>query len=196
MIYVLQGKIVLKNERFFVVSCGGIGFKVFSNLQTLAGVAADSREVTVFTSLFVKEDRLELYGFLEERILVLFELFNTVSGVGPRMALAILDAGTPVQIATAIIEKRADFFTHVSGIGKKTSERLIIELQDKMKKVEQSDLSSLSTSTIDHEVEDVLVGLGYSRQLARRVLEELETPAEGMILEERLRVALKKLGGK
>lgn len=189
MFYSLHGLIGGRGENFFVVTTGGIGFKVLGSKQTLMGLPAVGSTVDVFCFLYVREDQLELYGFLEEEALKLFLMLNTVAGVGPKTALGILDIDTVPKIMAAILEKKADFLTKTSGIGKKTAERIILELQNKIK------LPGAKTLTeqmgIDMEVEEALVGLGYARSAVRRVLSELAP--ELKTLEERLRAALRSL---
>lgn len=189
MIYSLEGQIKEKGDNFFVISVGGVGFKVFSSKQTILKLSEDDAKKKIFCFLYVREDQLELYGFPEEPSLKLFEMLNTVAGVGPKTALGILDIDSVPNIMAAILEKKSELLTKTSGIGKKTAERIILELQNRIKMPGAKALTE--TMDIDLEVEEALIGLGYSRQSVRRVLSELEPKMK--TLEERLRGALKSL---
>ena len=189
MLYTLKGIVVQRGDDFLVIECGGVGLKAFTNKETLRKLKSGSG-VKLFCFLYIRDDQLELYGFLEEQALKLFEMLNSVAGVGPKTALGVLDVDTVPNIMAAIIERRADFLTRTSGIGRKTAERIILELKSKVK------LSGAGRLTekmdIDMEVEEALTGLGYSRGEVRRVLSELGE--ETKTLEERLRQALRVLG--
>lgn len=189
MLYLLRGQIEGKGDNFFVVVCGGVGFKVLAGKQMIAKLPASHNEVKIFCFLYVRDDQLELYGFLEEQSLKLFEMLNTVSGVGPKTALGILDIDTVPNIMAAILEKKSELLTHTSGIGKKTAERIILELHSKINLPESKTLTE--KMGIDIEVEEALGSLGYSRQEIRRVLGGLDSNFQ--TLEERLRAALKAL---
>ncbi len=190
MFYSLRGSVGRRGENFFVLTTAGVGFKVLSGKQMLEKLPAVNTVIDIFCFLYVREDQLELYGFLEEEALKLFEMLNTVAGVGPKTALGILDIGSVPNIMAAILEKRSEFLTRTSGIGKKTAERIILELQSKIR------LPGAKTLTeqmgIDLEAEEALVGLGYSRSAVRRVLGELKPDMK--TLEERLKAALRELG--
>jgi Holliday junction DNA helicase RuvA len=193
MIYSLLGKIVEKKENFFVIDVGGVGFKVFSNAETLYKLPSGGEGVTVYSHLHVKEDVLDLYGFLNEGELKFFEMLITVSGVGPRTALLILDLDSFPNVMAAIVGKRADVLSRAPGIGKKTAERIILELQNK---INISEVKGLDRATeVNVEVEDALVGLGYDRRVVKGVLSAMnDIPNAGV--EEKLRSALKALGEK
>ncbi len=193
MIYSLSGKIVEKKENFFVIDVGGVGFKVSSNAETLYKLPSRGEEVLVYSHLHVKEDALELYGFLNEGELKFFEMLITVSGVGPRTALLILDLDSFPNVMAAIVGKKADVLSRAPGIGKKTAERIILELQNK---INVSEVKGLDKATeVNVEVEDALVGLGYDRRTVKGVLSAMnDVPNAGV--EEKLRGALKVLGEK
>ncbi len=189
MIYSLQGKIKGVGDSFVVVETGGVGFKISSDSRTLRKLSKAEGAVKLFCYPYFREERFELYGFLEEETLRLFELLNTVAGIGPKTALGILDIAPVANIMAAIIEKKADFLTQSSGIGRKTAERIILELHSKIKLPKAKVLAE--KIDIDREIEEVLVGLGYARNEVKRVVEAV--PAEAKTLEERLRAALRTL---
>ncbi len=188
MLHTLRGTITAKYENSVVLDWNGMGFKVHTNVRTLSLLPPEGREVKLFCHLFVREDRIELYGFFAEEDLTMFEMLNSVGGVGPKTALGVLDIDRVPNIMAAILEKRADVLTHASGIGKKTAERIILELQNKVKLPEGHETKSMN---VNHEVEDVLVGLGYARHDVRAVLQSMKGEET---LEERLRHALRELG--
>jgi Holliday junction DNA helicase RuvA len=186
MIYTLQGNVALKAENFFVVEVGGLGFKVLTNKDSLARLE-DGVAVKIFCFLYLRDDQIELYGFLEEQALKLFEMLNTVAGIGPKTALAILDHDTVPNIMAAIIERKVDFLTKTSGVGRKTAERIILELHNKIKLPAARVLTE--QMGLDMEVEEALVSLGYRRSEVKKALHTLGPEAK--TLEERLRQALK-----
>ncbi len=187
MIYSLTGKLTKSGENFIVLENGGIGFKIFTSRETLNRLPKFGEETKFFCFLYVREETFELYGFLEEEAVKLFELLNTVAGIGPKTALGILDIDKVENIMAAIIEKRTELLTRTSGIGKKTAERVILELQSKIKLPKAKTLAE--AMDINLEVEEALVGLGYSRSQVKKALGELG--GEAKTLEDRLRAALR-----
>ncbi len=190
MIYTLEGRLGAIGDNFLALSVGGIGFKVYTNKQTIAGLPRIGEELSVYCYTYVREDALDLYGFRDEGALKLFELLNAVSGIGPKTALAILDLDTVPNIMAAIIEKRTDLISRAPGIGEKTAGRVVLELQNRIKLPKANALSQ--AMGVNAEVEEALVGLGYNRSDVRKVLGEID--AEKKTLEERLREALKMMG--
>ncbi len=131
MIYSIFGRLALKEENFIVIEAGGFGMKLFVSKTTLDALpaAANGNEVKLFTHLNVKEDALDLYGFSSQDELDFFELLISVSGVGPRSALAILDVGRLNELSAAIKEGRPDLLTKAAEIGRTTVERMILEMR-------------------------------------------------------------------
>lgn len=192
MLYTLTGQLSKIGENFIVLENGGFGFKVLTSRETLSRLPKLGEQVKCFCFLYNREDSFELYGFLEEEALKLFEMLNTVAGVGPKTALGILDIDKVENIMAAIIEKRAELLTRTSGIGKKTAERIILELHSKINLPRAKALTE--TMDLNLEVEEALVGLGYPRHRVKKVLSELGGGIK--TLEERLKATLKILGGK
>jgi Holliday junction DNA helicase RuvA len=190
MIHTLEGKLVERNDNYLVVDVHGVGFKVFTNQRSSAGAPAGG-EAKLFTHLYVREDKIELYGFLEQGALKLFELLISVSGIGPKSALAILDIDATENIIAAIAGKRPDILTRASGVGQKTAERVVLELQSRIK-LPGGAKNITERMDVNQEVEEALVGLGYSRIDVRRTVSEVGP--EFKTLEDRLRQALKILG--
>ena len=190
MIYSVKGKVTDEGDSFVVIEVGGVGFRVSTDSRTLRNIAGAEGEVKLFCYTYFREDRLELYGFNEEETLRLFEMLITVSGIGPKTALGILDVDTVPNIMAAIIEKRVELLTRTSGIGRKTAERIILELHSKIKLPKAKMLTE--KMDVDREIEEALAGLGYGRTDIRRAIEAV--PESEKTLEERLKFALKSLG--
>ncbi len=190
MIHTLKGKLADRNDSSLVVEVGGVGFRVFTNERTAAEAKIEN-EVKLFCHLHVREDKLELYGFLDEGALKLFELLISVSGIGPKSALAILDIDATENFIAAIAGKRPDILTRASGVGLKTAERVILELQSRIK-LPGGSKHLTEAMDANQEVEEALVGLGYSRLMVRQVISKVGP--EFKTLEDRLRQALKNLG--
>lgn len=189
MIYALRGKITERKESFFVIETGGLAFKIFTNKRTLALMPIRAKEAEVFTCLYFRDEKPELYGFWDKQTRELFELLNTVSGVGPRTALGILDAGSADRVITAISEGKTDFLSRVSGVGRRTAERVVLELRNKVVPPKTTGFSKIIDS--DNDVEEVLIGLGYQRRKAREVVDRLG--AEPTKFEDRLKKALREV---
>ncbi|OGM98698.1 MAG: Holliday junction DNA helicase RuvA [Candidatus Yanofskybacteria bacterium RIFCSPHIGHO2_01_FULL_41_26] len=188
MIHFLTGKIITKGENFAVVENSGIGFKIFLTSDAIRKLPDNDSPVKLFCYLYIREETgLELYGFLKEEELNFFGLLNSISGIGPKTALNILAIDRLENIMAAIIENRPDLLTRASGIGQKTAERVILELKSKIKLKTAKILTQ--KLDLDTEVEEALVGLGYSRRQVREILSKI--PSEMTKIEERLREALR-----
>lgn len=190
MIHTLRGKLVSVRESQVVVDCHGVGFLVFVNARTAKALPKTGEEVTLYTHFYLREERAELYGFLDARSLTLFELLDSVAGVGPKSALTVLDAETPENLTAAIFERRTDLLTKTPGIGKKTAERIVLELSTKITAPAARERTAAMDR--DREVEEVLVNLGYARERVRSVLSSLSKETGGTA-EARIREALKAL---
>ncbi len=190
MVYSIRGTLINIGEGFAVIECGGVGFKVFAGTSTLSNLPPQGSEAKLFCFLNVREQLLELYGFEDESGLKLFELLNTVSGIGPRTALSVLNAATASNLIAAIVERRTDVLMRISGIGKKTAERIVLELHSKM----DAEGTHTTTKAVeqDRDIEEALVGLGYQRHRVREILTTIGASDE--TIEERLKSALRELG--
>lgn len=192
MISYLEGKILEKNEKFFVISAGGVGYRVFSHQGILEKIPAIGQNIGVWTHLYVREDALDLYGFTDKDELEFFETLISISGIGPKSALGILEVAPVMSLKQAIVSEDETFFTKVSGVGKKTAQRLILELKNKLAKtitpIKGSDSAEMA------EAMDALVSLGYRERDARKVLQEMPKDIKGV--EAKVKTALKILGKK
>lgn len=192
MIATLHGKLQARTDDALIVNVGGVGFRVRVSSGTLAQLDAVGSEVRLFTHLRVREDEMSLYGFATEDELRLFETLLTVSGIGPKVALGILAAASADTLRVAIAQGNLDVLTALPGIGKKTAQRLVLELKGKL---DVSGLGEVSELTpVDKDVLDALINLGYSAAEAARAARAV--PPTTRTLEERLRVALQVLGSR
>jgi Holliday junction DNA helicase RuvA len=192
MLHTLDGTLTLKDARFAVVEVGGVGFRAHMGARALGKLPRAGARVKLFTHLHVREDALELYGFATEEDLALFELLISVSGVGPKSALAIMDVGERGELEAAIKENRPDLLTRASGIGRKTAERIILELKGKVSA--RGSGATVARMETDADLVETLVGMGYERDAAKDALAKSgAAPAD---LGARLKDALKVLGGR
>lgn len=186
MIGSITGEIKKRSRNFIVVDVSGLGYKVFVPYELLSK-ASEGSKITLFTHLHVREDALALYGFEEEMQRNLFENLISISGVGPKMAMGILSQAKVEEIEAAVVKADISFFQSVPGIGKKSAHRIIIDLQSKLGKLKDLDLSELE---IQRDLVEALRSLGYTPREAQEALREVDRklPTEVQIKE-----ALKKL---
>lgn len=190
MISYLEGKILNKNEKFFVVDVSGVGYKIFSHSGILEKIPENGQNVKIWTHLYVREDSMDLYGFLSKEELEFFEILISISGIGPRSALGILEVAPVSSLKQAIVSEDETFFTKVSGIGRKTAQRLILELKSKLAKTVILEKGGSFKEMGD--AFEALVALGYRQSDVRRVLNEL--PKEMKSAEAKVKETLKRLG--
>ncbi|MFH1990484.1 MAG: Holliday junction branch migration protein RuvA [Patescibacteria group bacterium] len=191
MISYLEGKILDKTEKFFMVNINGVGYKVFSHAGILEKIPENGQNIKIWIHLYVREDAMDLYGFLDKDDLDFFEMLISISGIGPRSALGILEVAPVSSLKQAIVSEDETFFTKVSGIGKKTAQRMILELKSKLIKtvvLEKGEFKEMGDAF------EALVSLGYRANDVRRILNEL--PKDGGNVEAKVKEALKKLGRK
>jgi Holliday junction DNA helicase RuvA len=192
MIASIEGTLRAIGKGSVVVEVGGIGLRVHVPDTFLGQCGPAGSTVALRTHLHVREDELTLYGCATEDELRLFELLLTVSGIGPKVALAVLSALSPDQIRQAIATGQASILSSVPGIGAKTAEKIIFSLKDKVRAPAFEVLPVPQISEADSEVIAALTGLGYSVVEAQTALQHI--PAEVDQVEERLRAALAYLG--
>ena len=199
MISYIKGELVEVTENAIVLDHGGMGFSIMMPASILAKLPQIGSELKVHTYLYVKEDILDLYGFLTKDDLKIFKLLITVNGIGPKGALAILSAMTPDDLRFAVLAGDAKTISKAPGIGNKTAQKLIIELKDKLKiedVLDSSDgvyeTSSDMGDTAAAEAVMALTALGYSAADATRAVKLVDN-AGNMDSEALLKAALKKL---
>lgn len=190
MIGHLEGTVTALRAGFAILSAGGVGYKVTATKGTLATLSPGGK-ASLWTYLAVRETALDLYGFPNEAEQHFFELLLTVSGIGPKSAIAILDVADAETLRSAIGRGNAAYLTNVSGIGKKTAEKIIVELKDKVGLGAEGASAAMKG---DEEALEAMRSLGYSPQEARDALRKV--PHELTKSNDRLREALKILGGK
>jgi Holliday junction DNA helicase RuvA len=188
MIGHLKGDVTAIRAGFAIISANGVGYKVAATKEALAELQ-QSANAAFWTYLAVRENALDLYGFKSEDELHFFELLLSVSGIGPKSALAILDIATVEMLRSAIAQGNAGYLTSVSGIGKKTAEKIIVELRDKVGLAAEG-----QALRGDVEALEAMRALGYTPQEARDALRNVPQSIESS--NDRLREALKILGGK
>lgn len=188
MIAKIRGKIEYLKDNFVVLGVGGLGYKVFLTSYTL-GKIAGQEEVALFTYTHVREDILALYGFLSQEELEMFELLISISGIGPKAALGILTIASVDAIRMAVLNEDTSILTKVSGVGKKTAERVILELKNKVAKLPLGTGVGAEKVSSDNEVLEALVGMGYSSFEAREAVKNL--PKDAKNLSEKIRFALR-----
>jgi Holliday junction DNA helicase RuvA len=184
MIAFLSGKIILKRDKFIVVEVGGIGYKVFMSRQTLLKLPETGSEVKVFTFQNVKEEALDLYGFLTCGELEFFEILMDIRGVGPRSALDISQLGSLDKIKEKILRQDEKIFEGIPGIGAKKAGTIILELTGKIQMLDKKPSAD--------EAENALIQLGFTKQDAKQAVSIIPENIKGT--EERVKYALKNLG--
>ena len=186
MIGSIKGKVQYKGSNYIILETSGVGYKVFVT-PTLLFSLKQGQEQGLVTLTYVREDQITLYGFETLKELEFFELLLTVSGVGPKSAIGIMSLASLEMIKSAIVSEDPTVFTKVSGIGRKTAERVIVELKEKLK----NEVDAAPVAKEHSEALDALMALGYSQQEARDALKEV--PKEVSNLQEKVKIALKTL---
>lgn len=201
MIASLRGILLSTGVDHVVLEVGGVGYLVYAPRPVLGGLGSTGEQVFLHTLLIVREDAMTLYGFATPEQRTLFETVLSVTGVGPRLALALLSFATPDEVRFAVAQGDTGRFARVPGIGKKMAERLVLELKGKL------DIKNLPTApagggggpltaaavSVNNELADLLVSLGYNNAEAWAAIGTLpaDAPAD---LEDRLRLALRYFG--
>ena len=203
MFYYISGKLALLDLSTAVIDAAGVGYKMTISYNTYASLSREQQvsgasTVKLFSYMAVREDGIELFGFISEDELNAFKLLITVSGVGPKAAISILSQLTPPKLSVAICTEDRKSISQANGIGPKTAARIILELKDKLR-------SQFDDAAVDNEPEiivsnqgnklgdaqDALTVLGYSRNEALSVLKSIDT--QNLELDEIIKLALKKL---
>ncbi len=199
MFYSLTGKLAHTEPGMAVIDVGGVAFKCFTSMNTLRNLPALGEKATLYTLLNVREDALDLFGFLTQGELNCFKLLTAISGVGPKAGLAILSEMAPEAVALSAAAGDAKRFTKASGVGPKLAQRIVLELKDKVKSFSSSGLSmeevipgGPSASGNMAQAVEALVTLGYSPSDAAAAVGRLD---ENLPTEELIRLALKSFGG-
>lgn len=190
----IDGKLVFKCPTYVVIDAGGVGYHINISLNTY-GSLQDSERCKLHTWLHVKEDAHTLYGFYDEGERRLFLHLISVSGIGPNTGRMILSSITPAEIQTAIVKGDVPLIQRIKGIGPKSAQRMILELQDKLKKEGPDSLISMpSNNTAREEALSALVMLGFAKNAAEKALDSIiKSGAEDLSVEVLIKTALKSL---
>lgn len=195
MIHYIKGEIVHIGENEVVIENNGIGYLVEVPMSVIPALPSRNEQIKIYTELYVREDILKLFGFLTKDDLKIFRMLITVSGIGPKGALAILSIMTPEQLRFAILSNDVDLIATAKGIGKKTASKLVIELKDRLKTEissgqEMGILKPEQNTNTRSEAVEALVGLGYSVSEASMALKKV---SDDKSLEEMIKLALRYL---
>ena len=207
MYYYIRGELVVSTPNMAVVDAAGVGYKMTISENTYRALPRRTDKnpsVILYSYLSVREDGVELFGFISERELSSFKMLLSVSGVGPKAAMAILSLLTPEKFALAVCTEDKKTIAKANGVGPKTAARIILELRDKLMKETSID-EDLSAAVLDHSAEaagapargklseamDALLVLGYTRAEAQNALKSIDTQA--LSIEDIIKEALKKL---
>ncbi len=191
----ITGKLTFKCPAYVVVEAGGIGYHIHISLNTYAALQDNKEQCKLFTWLHVKEDAHTLYGFFEEAEKRLFLHLISVSGIGPNTGRMILSSITPAEIQTAIVQGDVPLIQRIKGIGPKSARRMILELQDKLKKEGPDTLIFMPMhTTAKDEALSALVMLGFAKNVAEKSLDlAIKSGNETLSVEQLIKIALKSL---
>ena len=186
MIGIISGKLLTKSPEYIVVEAGGVGYEVSVPISVLSELPDVGSDVVIYTHMNVRDDAIDLYGFLDAQVKRVFRMLLGVTGVGPRLALNILSGDSVEDFLRAIETEDTGFLTRLPGVGKKTAQRMIFELKEKLPS------SGVERDRVYDDTLSALVNLGYKKTTAAQVLERLYR--NGMRdIEELLRESLKYL---
>ena len=198
MIHYIKGTLEIKLPESVVIETGGVGFKVSVPSNSRLYMTQEGTEISVFTDMNVREDDISLYGFDDEEGLMLFEKLITVNGVGSKAAMAILSAMPSGEVRKAIMYEDADMLTRANGIGKKTAQRIVLDLKDKVGTgadltvpTGMEGASPAAASDNKGEAIDALIALGYARAEAAEALVGIKE--QDFSVEEYIKLALKRI---
>ena len=196
MIAFLRGRVLEKHPNRVIVDVAGVGYDVLVPLSTFYVVGDDGSEVSLRVHTHVREDQIALFGFVTALELSMFERLIAVNGIGPKLALSVLSGIEPRDLVTAI--QRADIarLTRIPGVGKKTAERIVVELRDRMPKAVESETTGVvpvATDALRDDLLSALANLGYHQQAIDKVLEKVLKDKDPAKFEDVLRGALREL---
>ncbi|MES2650785.1 MAG: Holliday junction branch migration protein RuvA [Bacteroidota bacterium] len=190
----IDGKLTFKCPTYVVVEAGGVGYHINISLNTYSALA-NTEHCKIYTWLHVKEDAHTLYGFADEGERRLFLHLISVSGIGPTTCRMMLSSITPVEIQNAIIKADVALIQQIKGIGAKSAQRIILELQDKLKKEGPDSLISMPLhNTTRDEALSALIMLGFGKQVAEKAIDNaIKNAGQDLTVEQMIKVALKNL---
>lgn len=198
MIDYLRGKLVTAAPEMIVVEVGGVGIQVIVPATTVLSRETPGEEITLYTRLFLREAEVILYGFRSPLKRNLFNLIVGISGFGPRLGLALLSVFTPSQLYQAVLEEDTASLRRAPGVGRKTAQRLILELKEKMSVLMGPEVAAVVPAGRANQIEviEALCALGYSRTEALAAVNRIERDSRGdLTREELLKMALRSMAG-
>lgn len=196
MIYNVRGTLTYTDINYAVVECGGVGFKCFVSMTTLKELPPLGKDANLYTYLAVREDAMDLFGFATQQELDAFKLLITVSGVGPKAAMAVLSVLPPDRLSIAVSSGDVKSIQSAQGVGKKTAERIVLELKDKMLGIAPSNaaavqsIQAVASNSDAQEAVEVLVSLGFNQSDAATVVGAMD---KGLSVDDMIRKGLKQL---
>ena len=198
MIAFLEGRLLSKSPEYIIVSTQGIGYQVSVPLSSFYELPEIEQGVRLHVYTHVRQDAIQLFGFLTAEEKTIFLLLLGVSGIGPKVALNILSGISSLEFSQALLAENSARIQRIPGVGKKTAERIVLELKDKIKKLTPGPLPSLVRKSGEEgpweDALSALVNLGYPKVVAEKALEQIKNQTEESIsLEDLLRMALKSL---
>ncbi|MCM1054880.1 MAG: Holliday junction branch migration protein RuvA [Bacteroides sp.] len=199
MIHSLNGEVVCLGQNLIVIECGGVGFECRSTAGAVSRASIGER-LKLYTYMNVREDAMELYGFADESELNCFKMLISVSGVGCKVAVAILSDLSPQEFALAVVNEDSKTITRAQGVGPKLAQRIVLELKDKLKKDSSFTAADMPKINLNaaagnaaSEAFTALMVLGFTNAQAQKALEGLDT---GLTVQELVKEGLKRLSGR
>ena len=197
MIAFLRGRVLEKHPNRVILDVSGVGYDVLVPLSTFYAVGEDGSEISLRVHTHVREDQIALFGFVTALELSMFERLIAVNGIGPKLALSVLSGIEPRELVTSIQRGDLARLTRIPGVGKKTAERIVVELRDRLPKaVDAEAAGEVSPATEDVLRDDLvsaLANLGYHQQAVDKVLEKVLKENDALKFEDALRAALREL---
>lgn len=197
MIAFLRGRVLEKQPNRLVVDVNGVGYDLAIPLSTFYAAAGVDADVSLRVYTHVREDQIALFGFATALELTVFERLMAISGIGPKLALAVLSGIEPNELVTALQRNDVARLTRIPGVGKKTAERIVLELRDRLPKAMEAVASGAAVpaagDTLRDDLTSTLINLGYQRHAIERTLERLQQGQPDATFEDSLRAALKDL---
>ncbi|MCY1513132.1 Holliday junction ATP-dependent DNA helicase RuvA [compost metagenome] len=190
----IDGKLTFKCPTYIIVETGGVGYHIHISLNTYSALT-DTERCKIYTWLYVKEDAHTLYGFADEGERRLFLHLISVSGIGPTTCRMMLSSITPVEIQQAIIHGDVNLIQRIKGIGAKSAQRIVLELQDKLKKEGADSLIAMPVhNTTRDEALSALIMLGFGKQVAEKAIDQaIKNAGSELSVEQMIKTALKNL---
>lgn len=171
MIHHLKGIITNKNTNELVIECNGVGYGVVASIRTIEQLPSIGMEAFVYTIYQQREDMVQLFGFASEDERTFFKLLTSISGIGGKIAIAMLSATTVDDMQRAVLENNLVFLQKLPGVGRKTAERIVIELRDKMTTISGSSPGGVMLSAVQIEAVAALQSLGFSKSVAEKSIQ-------------------------